>query len=173
MIAHVLTGSPVPLALQWLAAGLLFGGALGAVALHSRRRRAVALALGCAGLGGTVASLVLAAVQPGPAPYAIRIAAPLSGSTVSSPVVLTVCGVLPDGSSVDATDSQHYLVVFVDGHEVPTVDVWRFAERLTPGEHALRVELVTPQHHAFNPPATASATVTVAAGAPGTPTPSC
>lgn len=166
MVAHLLTGSPVPLVFQWLAAVLLFGGGVTAFALHQRRWRVVAAAVACAGFCGTVSSWVLAAVQPGAPPYAIRIVAPSSGERVSSPVVLTVCGVRSDGTRVPATDAQHYLVVFVDGREVPTVDAWRFAEEVAPGRHALRVELVTPAHHAFSPAATATTTVTIAQDAP-------
>jgi len=166
MTAHLLTGSPVPLALQWLVAVLLFGGVLGAVTLRSRSWRVVATGIACCGFGGTVATWVVAVVQPGAPPYALRVAAPPNGTHSASPVLLTVCGVRPDGSLLPATDPQHYLVVFADGHEIPTVDDWQFTEALAPGRHTIRVELVTPAHHAFNPPAVASVTLTVAPDAP-------
>lgn len=166
MIAHVLTGSPIPLAVQWVVAVALFAGGLGALALRRRRWRVAAAALCVCGLGGIVTSWVVAAIQPGAPPYTLRIAAPASDSRLASPVTLTVCGVRPDGSTLPATDAAHYLVVFVDGHEVPTVDAWRFSEELSSGRHTIKVELVTPAHHAFNPPATATTTVTVRAAAP-------
>jgi hypothetical protein len=90
----------------------------------------------------------------------------VNGARVVSPLTLTVCGVRADRSTLPATDAAHYLVVFVDGHEVPTVDAWQFDERLTPGTHVIRVELVTPAHHAFNPPTTATTTVSVLGDAP-------
>lgn len=161
MIAHVLTGSPVPLAAQWVAAALLFGGGLAAVALRSRAWRVVATTLAVCGLGGTLTAWVAAAIQPGAPPYSLRIASPVNRARVVSPLTITVCGVRTDGSTLPATDAAHYLVVFVDGHEVPTVDAWQFDERLTPGTHVIRVELVSPAHHAFNPPTTATTTITV------------
>lgn len=165
VVAHLLIGSPIPLAVQWLLALLCFGGALAVLVLRRRAWRiAAAIATAC-GFAGTVGSWVVAAVQPGPAPYSLRIVSPAPGSVVSPFVLLTVCGVRGDGSIQAATDSAHYLVVFVDGHEVPTVDAWRFGEWLEPGVHAIRVELVTPSHHAFNPPAIASTRVTVASTA--------
>ena len=166
MIAHVLTGSPVPLAAQWVAAALLFGGGLAAVAARRRTWRVVATALAVCGLGGTLTAWVAAAVQPGAPPYSLRIASPMNGARVVSPLTLTVCGVRADSSTVPATDAAHYLVVFVDGREVPTVDAWQFAEPMAPGTHAIRVELVTPTHHAFNPPSATTTTVSVVNDAP-------
>ena len=165
MIAHVLTGSPVPLAAQWVAAALLFGGGLAAVAARRRAWRIVATAVAVCGLGGTLTAWVAAAVQPGASPYSLRIATPVSGIPVLSPVALTVCGVRPDGSTLPATDAAHYLVVFVDGRERPTVDAWQFAEPMATGTHAIKVELVTPAHHAFSPPATATTTISVVSDA--------
>ncbi len=167
MIAHLLTGSPVPIPVQWLAAAALFGGAVAVASLRRRAWRITAGMVAACGLIGTVTSIVAAAVQPGAPPYTLRIAAPVSGSRVSSPVLLTVCGVRGNGTTRPATDAAHYLVVFVDRHEVPTVDAWRFDETLTPGQHTIQVNLVTPAHHAFAPPAVATTTVTVAPDAPG------
>jgi hypothetical protein len=162
VIVHLLTGSPVPLGVQWLAAVALFGGAVAVVSLRRRVWRVAAAVVALCGLAGTATSCFAAAVQPGAPPYMLRVAAPKTGSTVSSPVLLTVCGVRRDGSTRPATDATHYLVVFIDGQEVPTVDAWRFAETLTPGRHTIQVDLVTPSHHAFAPPAVATTTVTVA-----------
>jgi hypothetical protein len=161
VIAHVLTGSPVPLAAQWVAAALLFGGGLAVVAARRRAWRVVATALADCGLGGTLTAWVAAAVQPGAPPYSLRIASPANGTRVVSPLTLTVCGVRADSSTLPATDAAHYLVVFVDGRERPSVDAWEFAEPLAPGTHVIRVELVTPAHHAFNPPTTATTTISV------------
>jgi hypothetical protein len=161
VIAHLLTGSPIPLAVQWLAAAALFGGAVAVVSFRTRAWRTAAAVVATCGLAATATSCVAAAVQPGAPPYTLRIAAPETGSSVSSPVLLTVCGVRGDGTTQPATDTSHYLVVFVDGHEVPTVDAWRFGETLTPGKHTIRVELVTQSHHAFAPPAIATTVVRV------------
>ena len=64
-----------------------------------------------------------------------------------------------------ATSSQHYLAVIIDGVQAPTVDVWHVPEDLPAGRHAVEVELVSPSHQAFNPPATVKETITVVAGA--------
>ena len=173
MIAHVLIGSPVPLAAQWVAAALLFGGGLAAVVVRRRVWRVVATALAVCGLGGTLTAWVAAAVQPGSPPYSLRIAMPANGARVPSPVTLTVCGVRSDGTMLPATDAAHYLAVFVDGREVPTVDAWQFAEAVGPGTHVIRVELVTPAHHAFNPPAAARATISVVSDAPAATSANC
>jgi hypothetical protein len=166
VIAHLLTGSPVPISVQWLAAAALFGGAVAAASLRRRAWRITAGVVAACGLAGTVTAIVATAVQPGAPPYTIRIVAPATGSRLASPVLLTVCGVQADGTTRPATDAAHYLVVFVDGHEVPTVDAWRFDETLAPGRHRIQVDLVTPSHHAFAPPAVATTTVTVTADAP-------
>ena len=168
MIAHILTGSPVPLGLQWLAAVLLFGGLLAACALRGRGWRVLAAAAAVLGFGGTATSWALAAVQPGAPPYSVHIAAPRDGTHVASPLTLIVCGVRGDGSTLPATDAAHYLVVIVDGHEVPTVDQWQFAEPLELGSHAITVELVTPAHHAFSPPTKSTVHVQVVRVAPTT-----
>lgn len=166
MIAHVVTGSPVPVAVQWLAAAALFGGALAALTLPSRGLRRLAIVISVCGFVGTVTTWVVAAVQPGRPPYSLRIVAPAPGERVAPLVTITVCGVRGDGTMTPATDPQHFLVVFIDGKEVPTVDVWHVRESLPLGAHQIRVQLVTPTHHAFNPPASASVTVQVASDAP-------
>lgn len=164
MIAHVLTNNPVPLPVQWLLAILFFGGALAMLALRRRGWRIAAAVATVCGLSGTISSWVVAAIQPGVAPYTLRIAAPSPGALVASPVLLTVCGVRGDGSELPATDSTHDLAVYVDGREVPTVDGWQFGEIVAPGRHTIRVELVSSSHQAFSPPVTASTDVTVAGG---------
>lgn len=173
MTAHVLTGSPVPLAAQWAAAILLFAGGLAALTLRSRPLRLLAAGLAICGASGTVIAWLLAAAQPGAAPYAVRIVEPTSGASVASPLTLTVCGVRSDGRTLPATDAAHYLVVFVDGREVSTVDTWQFVEQLSAGTHAVRVELVTPAHHAFSPPATDVVTVHVTRAHPPLPSGAC
>ena len=165
MLGHVLTGGPVPVAFEWLIAVMLFGGAAGAVLLHRRPWRLVAAVIACVGFVATVGSWVLAALQPGAPPYTIRIVAPVNGARVSSPVVLTVCGVRADKSLLPSTDGRHYLAVFIDSREVPTVDTWHVAERLTAGVHTIRVELVTPSHHAFTPAMNAQVRLTADARA--------
>jgi hypothetical protein len=166
LIAHVLTGSPIPAAVQWLLAALLFGGALAAAWLRSGRRRLIAAGVAGCALVATLASWVIAALQPGAAAYAVRIVAPQQNAVVSSQVALTVCGFYPDGTKVPATDAQHYLIVFVDGVEAATVDRSQIVYALSNGTHTIKTELVTPAHHAFDPPQIAEVTIRVRAIAP-------
>ena len=160
-IGHVLTGSPIPVAAQWVIAVLLFGGALAAVTLRSRTQRRIAGSVAFIALGGTIITWVVGAFQPGAAPYALRIIAPPQDASVVSPVTITVCGVHPDGTEVPATDSQHYMIVFIDGREVATVDRSQLSEAVPSGTHTITAELVTPSHHAFDPPQIAAVTLTV------------
>jgi hypothetical protein len=166
LIAHVLTGSPIPLAVQWLLGALLFGGVLGAVWVRRRRVRRVAVAIALCALAATVTSWVVAAIQPGAAPYALRIIAPQQNAIVANPVVLTVCGVYADGTRVPATDAQRYVIVFVDGAEVATVDRSQSVYTLSTGTHTIKTEVVTPSHHAFDPAQIAEVTLRVQPNAP-------
>lgn len=173
MIAHVLVGSPVPLAVQWVAAVMLFGGLVAAVALRGRWWRIGSVSLALLGLVGTATTWTFAALQPGAPPYSLRIVSPAADARVSSPLTVGVCGVRGDGTTLPATDAAHYLVVSLDGHEVVTVDQSEFAELVAPGAHTITVQLVTPAHHAFSPPATATVRVDVASGAPTAPPANC
>jgi hypothetical protein len=163
VIAHILSNLPLPL--QWGLALLIFGGAL---IVFFVRRSVIRITGGVAAIcavGALVASWVLSPALLVPAPYALRIVSPSPGAEVGAPFTLTVCGVSASGGRVAATDSQHYLAIIVDGVQAPTVDVWQVPEDLSVGKHAVEVELVTPAHQAFNPPATARETITVVPGA--------
>ncbi len=170
MIAHVLSNLPLPL--QWALALLIFGGGLVVFVVRRTAMRVAGAVAAAAGAGGLIASWVLSPALLQPAPYAVRIVSPMPGAEVGSPLTLTVCGIPATGGRVPATDSQHYLAVFIDGVEVPTVDVWHIPEDLPTGPHSIKVELVSPSHQAFNPPAIATENVRVLPGAvppgPGT-----
>jgi hypothetical protein len=163
VVAHILSNLPLPL--QWGLALLIFGGGL---AIFAVRRSAIRIAGGVAafcGVGGLVASWILSPALLVPAPYGLRIVSPSAGTEVGAPFTLTVCGVPTSGHLVPATDSQHYLAIIIDGVQTPTVDVWQVPEDLAAGRHAVEVELVSPAHQAFNPPAIAKENITVASGA--------
>ena len=163
MTAHIL--SNLPLAVQWALAFLIFGGGLMVFALRRAALRITGAGVSICAIGTLIASWVLSPALLVPAPYALRIVSPPPGADVSAPFILTVCGVPSSGPLVPATDTQHYLAVIVDGTQEPTVDVWQVPEDLAAGRHTVEVELVTPQHQAFNPPATARETITVTSGA--------
>lgn len=61
-----------------------------------------------------------------------------------------------------ATSAQYYLAIILDGVQAPTVDVWHVPIDLAAGRHSVEVELVSPSHQAFNPPATFKETIIVA-----------
>lgn len=163
MIAHILSNLPLPL--QWALALLIFGGGLIVFVVRRTAIRVAGALAALAGGGGLIASWVLTPALLVPAPYALQIVSPIPGAEVGSPLTLTVCGVPAAGGRVPATDSQHYLAVFIDGIEVPTVDAWHIPEDLSAGSHTVKVELVSPSHQAFNPPAIATEHITVVAGA--------
>jgi hypothetical protein len=163
VIAHIVSNLPLPL--QWGLALLIFGGALVVFAV---RRSAYRLAGGIAalcGAGGLIASWILSPALLVAAPYAVRIVSPTPGAEVGSPLTLTVCGVRANGALVPATTAQYYLAIILDGVQAPTVDVWHVPIDLDAGRHTVEVELVSPSHQAFNPPATFKETITVVPGA--------
>jgi hypothetical protein len=163
VIAHILSNLPLPL--QWGLALLIFGGGLVVFFVRWSVIRITGGVAAICAIGALVASWVLSPALLVPAPYALRIVSPAAGAEVGAPFILTVCGVSATGAKVAATDSQHYLAIIVDGIQGPTVDVWQVPEDLTAGKHAVEVELVSPAHQAFNPPAIARATITVVPGA--------
>jgi hypothetical protein len=166
VIAHILGNLPLPL--QWGLALLIFGGALAVFAVRRGVIRIAGAAAALCGVGGLAASWILSPALLVPAPYPVRILSPAPGAEVGSPFTLTVCGVPSTGRMVPATDAQHYLAIIIDGVQLPTVDVWQVPQELSPGSHVVEVELVTPAHQAFNPPAIAKETITVVAGHPPT-----
>ena len=164
MIAHVLSGTVLPVGVEWLAAVLLFGGAFAVLA--SRRpgwRRAAAAAAGV-GLVVTVIGFVADATLPGPAPYGLRIVAPQSRTPPDA--VFTVCGVRGDGTLLVPTDSQHWLAPFVDGAQRPGISAFVYPIRLVAGPHVVRFDLVTPAMREFSPAATVSEDIVVDPAAP-------
>jgi hypothetical protein len=163
VIAHILSNLPLPL--QWGLALLIFGGALAVFAVRRSAIRIAGAVAALCGVGGLVASWLLSPALLVPAPYALRIVSPPPGAHVGSTFTLTVCGVPATGPMVPATDPQHYLAIIVDGVQAPTVDVWQVPQELGPGSHVVEVELVSPSHQAFSPPATTKETITVVAGA--------
>ncbi|MFI5285271.1 MAG: hypothetical protein ACHQ4F_03020 [Candidatus Dormibacteria bacterium] len=163
MIAHIVSG--LPLAVQWSLALLIFGGGLLVFAVRSSALR---IAGGVAAVGGAaalIASWVLSPALIVAAPYPVRIVSPAPGAVVGAPLTLTVCGVRSPGHLVPATSAQYYLAVIVDGVQAPTVDTWQIPLDLSSGRHTIEVELVSPSHQAFVPPATFTETVTVVPGA--------
>jgi hypothetical protein len=164
VIAHIVRSLPLPL--QWGLALLIFGGGLLVFAV---RRSALRIAGGVAalcGAGGLAASWVFSPALLVAAPYAVRIVSPAPGAHVGAPLTLTVCGVPASGRLVPATSSQYHLAVILDGVQAPTVDVWHVPADLSAGRHTIEVELVSPSHQSFNPPATFTETITVVPGAP-------
>ena len=163
MIAHIVSNLPLPL--QWGLALLIFGGGLLVFAVRCSALRIAGGAAAVCGAGGLLASWVLSPALLAAAPYAVRIVSPAPGAEVGTPLTLTVCGVPASGGLVPATSAQYYLAIIVDGVQAPTVDVWHVPVQLSSGRHTVEVELVSPSHQAFNPPATFKETITVVAGA--------
>lgn len=164
MIAHVLSGTVLPIAVEWVAAVLLFGGAFAAVATRRPGWRRAAAAAAGAGLVVTLIGFVADATLPGPAPYGLRIVAPQSRTPPDA--VFTVCGVRGDGALLVPTDSEHWLAPFVDGAQRPGISAFVYPVRLAEGPHVVRFDLVTPAMREFSPAATVSEHIVVDAAAP-------
>ena len=171
MIAHVLSGTVLPVGVEWLAAVLLFGGAFGALATRRRGRRRAAVAAAGVGLAVTVVGFAADATLPGPAPYTLRIVAPQTRTPPDA--VFTVCGVRADGTLLMPTDSQHWLAPFVDGAQRPGISAYVYPLRLGVGPHVVRFDLVTPAMREFSPAATVSEHIVVDPAAPATAPRSC
>ena len=153
-LAHIVGGGPVwPL---WITGTLLFGGAVGTFASNLAARRAF-LAVAGVGLVATVAIYVLLPSAPS-APFglSVRIATPAASATVTSPVLVSVCG------TSDIPGVGRLLSVSIDGRQVAEVDANSAAVTATTGTHTLRVELVTSDHRAYAPPVLTEETITVA-----------
>jgi hypothetical protein len=163
VIAHIVSNLPLPL--QWGLALLIFGGGLLVFAVRRSALRIAGAVAALCGACGLVASWVFSPALLVAAPYAVRIVSPTPGAAVGAPLTLTVCGVPASGGLVPATSSQYYLAVIVDGVQAPTVDVWHVPLDLSSGRHTVEVEIVSPSHQSFNPPATFKETITVVPGA--------
>ena len=164
MIAHVLSGTVLPIAVEWLAAALLFGGVFAALATRRRLLRRGAAAAAGIGLVVTVVGFVADATLPGPAPYGLRIVAPPSRTPPDA--VFTICGVRGDGTLLVPTDSQHWLAPFVDGAQRPGISAFVYPIRLVAGPHVVRFDLVNPAMREFSPAATVSEDIVVDPAAP-------
>lgn len=164
MIAHVLSGSILPVGVEWLAAVLLFGGAFAAVATRRRRWRRAAAAAAGVGLVVTVVGFAADATLPGPAPYGLLIVAPQTRTPPDT--VFTVCGVRGDGTLLVPTDSEHWLAPFVDGAQRPGISAFVYPVRLSAGRHVVRFDLVTPAMREFSTAATVSEQIFVDPAAP-------
>ena len=163
MIAHIVSALPLPL--QWAMALLIFGGGLLVFAVRRSALRIAGAVAALGGAAGLVASWLLSPALIVAAPYPVRVVSPAPGAAVGAPLTLTVCGVQASGRLIPATSPQYYLAVIIDGAQAPTVDVWHVPLDLSPGRHTVEVELVSPSHQAFNPPATFTETLSVVPGA--------
>ncbi len=164
-LAHIVGGGPVwPL---WITGAVLFGGAVAAMAVPLRLRRAC-LAATAVGLVATIAVYVaLPSAPAAPAGLAIRVAAPAASATVTSPVLVKVCG------TSDIPGAGRLLSISVDGRQVAEVDADTAAVTIAAGPHMLAVELVTSDHRAYAPPVLTNVQVTVSGVAPPAPAPAC
>ena len=164
-LAHIVGGGPVwPL---WITGTLLFGGAVAAMAVPLRLRRAC-LAAAMLGLVATVVVYTLLPSSP-PAPQglSVRIVAP-TAAAVTSPVLVKVCG----GTS-NLPGTGRLLSISIDGRQVAEVDADTAAVTVAAGTHILRAELVTSAHLEYAPPVLTDETITVSGLGPLAQAPDC
>ena len=158
LVAHVVTGGPE--GLLWPTSIAMFGGLVAAVAWPQRRTAAAAV-----GAAGLVATVLIYATWPSaplaPAGVDLGLASPAPGSSVTSPVPVTVCT-----AQGPAPGPGRLLSVSVDGAQVVESRQSTVSLTLAPGAHQLQVQLLTADHRAFAPPIVADASVLVTGTAP-------
>ncbi len=159
MLAHIVGGGPVwP---QWVAGGVGLLGLIGALEARSQALRRVGGVVACAGLLTMVGACAALPSAPAAPNLSLRIAQPLAGSVVHSPVLVTVCA---NGAIIPGAGRR--LSVLVDGRQVIEVNSESAAVQLGPGRHTIRVELVTIDHREFAPPVLTDEDVDVVGVAP-------
>jgi hypothetical protein len=159
-LAHIVQGAGFPVALGWVSASLIALGGAGILLLRGTAMEVVSwIVFGCA-FCCAASVIAVTAVLPTSARISISLAPPVSGS-VSSPVRIVVCGAGADGSPVSAPDGDNVLVALVDGKEAALEQTGSFAVLVPPGQHRLRVELLTREHRVFSPEVTADALISV------------
>jgi hypothetical protein len=163
-LAHVVAPSSLPAWVPWVAAALMYGSALGVA--RARRGRGALLAAGLLGLAGTVAVLVLTPTIPAAPGYTITLAQPAAPGPVSSPIAVTVCARMRDGSRAGVPATGGLISVSLDGRQVLETPRSAVAVEASPGPHDLRVELLTADHREYRPPLAAAVHVTVEGSAP-------
>jgi hypothetical protein len=166
MLAHLLGGGPVwPL---WITGTLLFGGAVASMAVPETSRRACLAVSGVGLVATVVVYLLLPAAPSAPSGLSLGIAAPVDGATVTSPVVVRVCG---GASSIPGPG--RLLSISVDGRQVAELNASTAAVNVDTGQHSVRVELLTTAHREYAPPVLTTETITVSGvGSPAEP-PAC
>ena len=165
-LGHVVGGGPVwPL---WLTGALLFGGAVAAMAVPESLRRACVATAGVGLVATIVVYTLLPSAPPAPAGLTVRILTPKQSATVTSPVLVRVCG----GTS-NLPGPGRLLSLSVDGRQVAEVNADTAAVTLAPGTYTLRAELVTTRHLEFAPPVLTDETITVAGVGTLAPAPPC
>ena len=159
-LAHIVQGASLPVAVGWASAVLIAIGGVGIFLLRGTAMEVVSwIVFGCA-FCGAASVIAVTAVLPTSARISISLAEPGPGS-VSSPVRIVVCAAAADGSPVPAPDGDNVLVALVDGKEAALEQTGSFAVFVPPGQHRLRVELLTREHRVFSPEVTADAVITV------------
>jgi hypothetical protein len=149
-IAHVLAPLSTPSTVDRVLS-LALGLGLCFLVLARLGRRCAVSALGVL----ATAAWLAVALQPSGTTrpdYRLRLAAPNPGAESTSPVEVHVCALAADGSAAPLPRPGRLLAVLLDDTPVATYGSAVFAERMPPGVHRLRVELVTARHRAFKPP---------------------
>ncbi|MDQ6847442.1 MAG: hypothetical protein M3019_07660 [Candidatus Dormibacteraeota bacterium] len=166
VLGHIVGGGLVwPL---WVTGSLLFGGAVGAMAVAQTLRRAC-LAIAAIGLISTVIVYTLLPSAPiAPRGLTVRIVAPKASATVTSPVLVRVCG---DTSNLPGAG--RLLSISVDGRQVAEVDADSAAVALAAGTYTLRAALVTTKHLEYAPPVLTDETITITGVGALAPAPDC
>lgn len=161
MIAHIIpSASSLAILAAWgvSSLGLLAGAVLLIADLHRRRLGALVLSLSSA--GAVVAALVTP-WPPAPPGYSISVVIRHTGDRITSPVAITVCGRTSDGSATAVPGADRVVYMALDGKQVMTVRAASMVVPMTSGKHLLRLEILTGDHRAFQPPLLTDLQITV------------
>lgn len=157
-LGHVLSSSVVPLPLQWTAIGVTTAGAIGVLRRRTAVRDLIAWTLFSIGASVCVVMVGIAMVQPPPPLYTLTLGVK---HMTTSPVQVTACARKLDGSAATVLTGSNVLGVIVDGNQVASQQVTQFPIAMSPGDHTLRVELLTRDHREFAPPVFVDTSLTV------------
>src|SRR5205807_6067043 len=115
---------------------------------------------------GLVVVNVVASSAPSSPGYAISLAVPRDGASVTTPVLVTACGRNPDGTAAAVPGPDRVLSLFIDGRQTFETRTATVALQVGPGRHRLRVEVLTTDHREFLTPLQASVSIDVVGTGP-------
>jgi hypothetical protein len=170
--AHILGSGSGRWQLAWIPVGVAVAGVL-AWAVGRPALRKPGLVVAAAGLAATLVVGIVAPGAPARPAYILDLEAPQPGAHVTSPMIVLVCAHQPDGSAAQVPGQDRVLSVSVDGAQLESVSGSSMVIEASPGTHDLRVDVLTSEHRAYDPPVEVDVHVAVTGVGPLPANPSC